>query len=177
MGSSIDLFPPPIYSQEQIHQYFDRINLPQHHRECLVVKEGAGIDDDTARVFLEVLQRHHLAAVPFENLDLHYSVYRSISIDSQEVFNKIAHPGSGQGGYCMENNTMFGAVLQTLGYSVISVGGRVNEAVQPMSASKNWRGPKYDGWYAGRSFSPWGFFISPIPRFNQQILGTIWSTL
>lgn len=118
-----------------------------------MVKEGAGIDDGAARVFLEVLQRHHLAAVPFENLSLHYSVHRSISIDTQGVFNKIAQPGSGRGGYCMENNTLFGAVLQSLGYSVTSVGGRVNEAVQPMSASKNWKGPKYDGWCATLSLS------------------------
>jgi arylamine N-acetyltransferase len=72
----------------------------------------------------------------------------------------------------MENNTLFGSVLRTLGYSVTSVGGRVNEAVQPMSASKNWRGPKYDGWYAALSFSP-----KRLQDLTSQILGTIWLTL
>ena len=47
----------------------------------------------------------------------------------------------------MENNTLFGTVLRSLGYGITSVGGRVNEAAQPISASKNWKGPKYDGWY------------------------------
>ena len=47
----------------------------------------------------------------------------------------------------MENNTLFGTVLRSRGYGTTSVGGRVNEAAQPISASKNWKGPKYDGWY------------------------------
>lgn len=174
MGSNTNLFLRPIYSQEQINQYFDRINLPQHHRESLVIKEGPDIDHDTARVFLGVLQLHHLTAVPFENLSLHYSAHRSISIDSQEVFDKIVHPNTGRGGYCMENNTLFGAVLRSLGYSVTSVGGRVNEAVQPMSASRNWRGPKYDGWYA-KFYSPRHNSLNQ--NLTTQILGTIWSTL
>jgi arylamine N-acetyltransferase len=164
---SINMFPHPFYSQEQVNQYFDRINLPKHHRESLVVKEGANTNDDAAQFFLGVLQRHHLAAVPFENLNLHYSTHRGISIDTQEVFNKIAYPESGRGGYCMENNTLFGAVLRSLGYTVTSVGGRVNEAVQPMSASKNWKGPKYDGWYVNSSCSSIWLSISPRPTFNK----------
>lgn len=49
----------------------------------------------------------------------------------------------------MENSCLFGTVLRSLGYDVMSIGAKVNEAVQPVSASKGWKGPKYDGWYVG----------------------------
>lgn len=135
------------YSPEQLHQYFDRINFPQKYRDLLVVKDNACIDNEVALSLLRALQRYQLAAVPFENLSLHYSVHRSISTDDREVFDKIVDHKSHRGGYCMENSALFGAVLRGLGYNVTSVGGRVNEAVQPMSASKSWKGPTYNGWY------------------------------
>ncbi|KAJ5929895.1 arylamine N-acetyltransferase 2 [Penicillium verhagenii] len=133
----------PTYSADQLNQYFDRIHLPTQYRESFVIKHGA-IDNDDALDFLAVLQRYQLAAIPFENLNLHYSVHRTISTDPQDLFDKIVTLN--RGGYCMENNTLFGTVLGTLGYNVMSAGGRVNEAVQPIAASKTWTGPKYDGW-------------------------------
>ena len=147
MCPDIDWSFRPTYSPDQLNQYFDRINFPQKYRESDIVKNGATINNQAALSFLEVLQRYQLAAVPFENLGLHYSAYRNISIDAQSIFEKIVEGNSDRGGYCMENNTLFGTVLRSLGYNTTSVGGRVNEAVQPMSASKNWKGPKYQGWY------------------------------
>ncbi|KAJ6024048.1 N-acetyltransferase family protein [Penicillium herquei] len=146
MGSAVDWSLRPTYTQEQLVQYFDRISLPQKWRESSVVKERAGADSEDSLAFLKALQRYQVAAVPFENLNLHYSVQRHISIDVQKIFEKIVTSNSERGGYCMENNTLFGTVLRSLGYNVTSVGGRVNEAAQPTAASKNWRGPKYDGW-------------------------------
>ena len=151
-ASVIDWSQRPTYSKEQLGRYFDRVSLPDKYREHPVVKiavAGAsrqGLSTADALDFLRVLQRHHLAAVPFENLNLHYSTHRALSIDPQNLFEKIVSSTSQRGGYCMENNTLLGGILRTLGYSVTSVGGRVNEAAQPISASKNWRGPKYDGW-------------------------------
>lgn len=152
MGSIIDWSLRPVYSPEQLERYFNRIDLPQKYRESPVVSLGASVDSESALSFLKVLQRYQLAAVPFENLNLHYAVKRYISIDAQELFEKIVDSGSDRGGYCMENSTLFGTVLRTMGYNVTSVGGRVNEAVQPISASKDWKGPKYDGWYDNVSF-------------------------
>ncbi|KAJ6021941.1 arylamine N-acetyltransferase 2 [Penicillium herquei] len=145
MATPIDWSYRPNYSAEQLDQYFDRIHLPRQYRKSSVNKCGA-IDNDGALAFLVALQRYQLAAVPFENLNLHYSVHRTISIDPQDLFEKIVTSGNDRGGYCMENSTLFGTVLRSLGYNVTSVGGRVNEAVQPMSTSKTWKGPKYDGW-------------------------------
>ncbi|PYH89329.1 putative N-acetyltransferase family protein [Aspergillus ellipticus CBS 707.79] len=146
MGAAIDWSLRPQYSLQQRDQYFDRISLPQKYRESPVVTGGADTDDVAALSFLKVLQRYQVASVPFENLNLHYAVHRGISIDPQRLFDKIVDPQSHRGGYCMENSTLFGTVLRSLGYNITSVGGRVNEAVQPMSASKNWKGPKFDGW-------------------------------
>lgn len=147
MGTNNDWSLRPTYSPEQLDRYFDRVRLPQKYRKSAVVEAGPSVDNEAALTFLTALQRYQLAAVPFENLDLHYAAHRSISLNSQKLFEKIVDSKSDRGGYCMENSALLGAVLRSLGYSVTSVGGRVNEAAQPMSASKNWRGPKYDGWY------------------------------
>ncbi|KAJ5636981.1 Arylamine N-acetyltransferase [Penicillium lividum] len=115
MGSIIDWSLRPLYSPEQLNQYFDRINIPQKYRESPVVKFGASLDNDTALAFLKVLQRYQVAAVPFENLNLHYAIHRSISIDPHKLFEKIVNSKSDRGD-------------------------------TPISASKDWKGPKYDGW-------------------------------
>ncbi|KAJ5970825.1 uncharacterized protein N7479_000743 [Penicillium vulpinum] len=146
MRSEIDWSLRPTYSPDQLSRYFDRINFPQRYRESTIIKNGASADNQAALSLLETLQRYQLAAVPFENLSLHYSVHRNISIDAQSVFEKVVDSNSDRGGYCMENNVIFGTVLRSLGYNTTSVGGRVNEAVQPMSTSKNWTGPKFQGW-------------------------------
>ncbi|GLA18047.1 N-terminal acetyltransferase [Aspergillus niger] len=147
MGSRIDWAARPTYSLEQLGRYFDRIGLPDKYREALLLmQDGAELNAQSALALLKALQRYQLAAVPFENLNLHYAVHRSISIDPHKLFEKIVDSNSRRGGYCMENSVLFGTVLRSLGYEVTAVGGRVNEAAQPMSTSKNWRGPKYDGW-------------------------------
>ena len=46
----------------------------------------------------------------------------------------------------MENSLLFGTVLRSLGFDVVSIGAKVNEAVQGLSAKRGWKGPKYDGW-------------------------------
>ncbi|KAJ6086361.1 N-acetyltransferase family protein [Penicillium sp. IBT 16267x] len=146
MGSVIDWSQRPSYSPEQLDQYFARVNLPRRYRESSIPQSGIHIHNEASLDFLKVLQRYQVAAVPFENLNLHYSVHRHISIDVEKLFDKIVDTKSERGGYCMEINTFFGTVLRSLGYNVMSVGCRVNEAAQPISASKNWKGPKYDGW-------------------------------
>lgn len=139
------------YTPEQLHRYFDRIALPQKARNALLPDEKAvngyhSHDEQTRLNLLATLQRYQVAAVPFENLNLHYSTHHSISIDAEDLFYKIVDERNGRGGYCMENNGLFGTVLRSLGYNAYSVGARVNEAVQPMAAGKNWKGPKFDGW-------------------------------
>lgn len=133
----------PTYTAAQIQQYYERIRLPESLRKTpvsTIANTREGLE------FLKVLVKHQLAYVPFENLDLHYSPHHTISIDPQHLFRKIVGRHAGRGGYCMENSALFGTVLRSLGYDIVSIGAKVNEAVQPMAAGKSWKGPIYDGW-------------------------------
>jgi len=76
--------------------------------------------------YLGLLQRHHLTNVPFENLSLHYSPSRHISLHPQALFHKIVE-GNGIGGYCMELNGAFGILLRSLGYKIYSMGAHVHD--------------------------------------------------
>ena len=119
---SSELSQRPVYSADQISQYFNRIKLPSRLHDFRQARK----DDDLG--FLTALQRHQLARVPFENLVLHYSTHHSVSLDPQHLYRKVVDRG-GMGGYCMENNCFFGTVLRTLGYDVYSVGARVSNAM------------------------------------------------
>lgn len=104
-----------MYTEAQLDQYFRHIGFDSNSH--------AG--NTLAR--LAELQRRHLARVPFENVTLHYSRHRHLSLDLEDLFEKIVLHG--RGGYCMEVNTFFAAVLRSLGYTLISSGGRVREPV------------------------------------------------
>lgn len=125
------------YTPAQIHQYYDRINLPEKYRhEPGQASTKIASQTSTGLDFLSALQRHNLANIPFENLDLHYSSHHSISIDAQEIFDKIVAGGrkKGRGGYCMVNNALFANVLRGLGFNVTSHGARISSSV---SAAKD----------------------------------------
>lgn len=63
---------------------------------------------------LAALHRAHLAAIPFENLDV--ILGRGISVDLEHVQAKLVDRG--RGGYCYEHAILFGAVLSRLGFRV-----------------------------------------------------------
>jgi arylamine N-acetyltransferase len=133
----------PMYTTEQVHQIYGRIRLPQKYRhdpsETKELTRGDG-----GLELLSTLQRHHLANVPFENLELHYSPTKVINTDPELLFQKIVTQNTGRGGYCMENNLFFGTLLRTLGFSVMSTGGRVNTAVAPSGDIGSEE--RYTGW-------------------------------
>lgn len=122
--------PRATYTQEQIFQFYDRINLPSEWR--LAVEEAKRTSrGDQALEFLSVLKRYTLANIPFESAELHYSRNQIIDIHPEILFSKIVSQGTGRGGYCMENNALFATVLRTLGFEIMSTGGRVNAAAAP----------------------------------------------
>lgn len=131
------------YTASQIQQYYETVRLPQSHRN-ISVPEIANTSDGLK--FLALLQKHQLAYVPFENLELHYSSHHTITLDPEHLFHKIVERDAGRGGYCMENSNLFGTMLRSLGFDVKAIGAKVNEAVQPVSGRKGWKGPIYDGW-------------------------------
>jgi arylamine N-acetyltransferase len=136
--------PHPTYTTEQVDQIYHRIRLPEQYRYSPSEETKELTRSDGALELLSALQRHHLANVPFENLELHYSPTKVINTDHELLFQKIVTQNTGRGGYCMENNLFFATLLRTLGFSVMSTGGRVNTAVQPSGDI----GPeeRYTGW-------------------------------
>lgn len=68
---------------------------------------------------LKALQRAHLFAVPFENLDIHTGK----PIELANSFDKVVRRG--RGGFCYELNPLFAELLQALGFTVKLVSGRV----------------------------------------------------
>ena len=122
------------YTKEQVYQIYDRINLPKPHRHEPGEESKTIARGDDGLKLLSALQRHHIAKVPFENLELHYSPTKVINTDAELLFQKIVTQNTGRGGYCMENNLFFGTLLRSLGFSVMSTGGRVNTAVAPNGA-------------------------------------------
>ncbi|MBB4096587.1 arylamine N-acetyltransferase family protein [Sphingomonas kyeonggiensis] len=66
------------------------------------------------RATLTALMRAHLAAMPFENLDVQLG--RPVSLDPDAIFDKLVTRR--RGGWCYEQNGLFGRVLAALGYDV-----------------------------------------------------------
>jgi N-hydroxyarylamine O-acetyltransferase len=70
---------------------------------------------------LRGLHQAHATSIPFENLDI--LLGRSIDLDLASVFDKLVTRR--RGGYCFEQNTLFAAVLEAVGFQVTRLGARV----------------------------------------------------
>ncbi|KAF8866475.1 cysteine proteinase [Acephala macrosclerotiorum] len=108
MSSSQDQLP---YTQAQVEAYLSRVSLPE------IARSKGSLE------YLSALQKHHLVAVPFENLSLHYSKEHTNSLNKDDLYEKIVTRR--KGGYCFESNGFFGLMLRSLGFEVVSVGARV----------------------------------------------------
>lgn len=60
------------------------------------------------------LHRAHVAAIPFENLDI--VLGRGVAVDLDSVQAKLV--GNRRGGYCYEHGLLFAAALERVGYDV-----------------------------------------------------------
>jgi N-hydroxyarylamine O-acetyltransferase len=74
---------------------------------------------------LAALQRAHMLAVPFENLDIHLG--RRLVLDPAVNYAKIVERG--RGGWCFELNGLFAWLLEELGFGVTLLGSRVDGSV------------------------------------------------
>jgi len=70
---------------------------------------------------LLALHRAHCAAIPFENLDI--LLGRGISLDLPALEAKLVR--GRRGGYCFEQNTLFRAALEAMGFRVTALAARV----------------------------------------------------
>jgi N-hydroxyarylamine O-acetyltransferase len=93
-----------------VKAYFDRIGY-------------RGSADPTPET-LCALQRAHMLAVPFENLDI--PLKRPIVLDEERLFDKIV--SRRRGGFCYELNSLFSALLREMGFNVQRLSARVANA-------------------------------------------------
>ncbi len=70
---------------------------------------------------LAALVLRHVASIPFENIDAFLG--RRPSLDPAEVERKLVHEG--RGGWCFEQNLLFGNALRALGFEVGDLAARV----------------------------------------------------
>jgi N-hydroxyarylamine O-acetyltransferase len=94
----------------------DRLDLEAYLRRI-------GFDGDTAPTVqtLVALHRAHVAAVPFENVDI--VLGRGVLVDLESVQAKLVDRR--RGGYCYEHGLLFAATLERLGYTVDRLLARV----------------------------------------------------
>ncbi|PSK42401.1 hypothetical protein B9Z65_4315 [Elsinoe australis] len=139
--------PPATFTATQLEAFYTRINLPTAHRHPPSDPSLADAlsSPPTSLALLTALIRHSLAAIPFENLSLHYSPHHSIDISPSYLYDKIVNSPA-RGGYCMENNTLLLTVLRSLGFNVYPVGAKINESVGNDDPSVPTDHLKYSGW-------------------------------
>ena len=153
MATSHPLSERYAYSIDQLRRYLRHVSFPTKNSESLDFARQDAFNK------LALLQKHQLSAVPFDSLILHYSQHHTVSLDEAALYEKIVGGGEeevkhqedvtelswlpakgGKGGYCMENNAFFAAVLRGLGYDVVTCGARVSWAVNGTP------GGGYSGW-------------------------------
>src|ERR1700744_2551539 len=78
---------------------------------------------------LKALQTSHLDAIPFEAIDP--LLRRPVKLDLASIQAKVVD-GS-RGGYCYEHNLLLRAALQTIGFEVTGLAGRVRWMSPPGS--------------------------------------------
>ncbi|MHB0776029.1 arylamine N-acetyltransferase family protein [Halomonas sp. WWR20] len=78
---------------------------------------------------LRSLQAHHVAAIPFENLDV--LLGREIELTPQAIDTKLIVDR--RGGYCFEQNSLFKRMLEAIGFEVVGLLARVQWMSAPES--------------------------------------------
>jgi N-hydroxyarylamine O-acetyltransferase len=103
-------------STNQLNAYLARIDLDQP------------LATDFAN--LDALHRAHVLAIPFENLDVQLG--NPPTLDPARIFDKLVTRR--RGGWCYEQNGLFGRVLATLGFPVTRLSAGVMRQLRGESA-------------------------------------------
>ncbi len=104
-------------------RYLDRIGYPHSRR--------ARLQPDLE--CLRELTRLHTQSIPFENLDTLMREPVRLDIDSIEAKLVDAR----RGGYCFEQNALFAAALEDIGYAVTPLAARVVWGLDPAARRSN----------------------------------------
>jgi len=123
---------------------------------------------------LEALHLAHATRVPFENLDI--LLGRPIRLDLDSLQAKIIE--AGRGGYCFEQNLLFGAVLRELGFSVTNLAARVRyraRQIRPRTHMLLLVRCDDDLWVADVGFGGDGLLL-PVPlRSKRETRQFVWT--
>ncbi|XP_051795389.1 arylamine N-acetyltransferase, pineal gland isozyme NAT-10-like [Acanthochromis polyacanthus] len=74
---------------------------------------------------LKLIHKLHILSIPFENLSIHCG--EKIIMDLEVIFNKVVR--TSRGGWCLENNFLFGWVLREMGYDTTTLSSRVFNSI------------------------------------------------
>ncbi|XP_011491989.1 arylamine N-acetyltransferase, pineal gland isozyme NAT-10-like [Oryzias latipes] len=96
----------------KLEEYFQRIDF-------------RGSRDKADLATLKAIHKLHVMSIPFENLSIHCGE-RNI-MDLPIIFNKLVR--SKRGGWCLENNYLFGWVLREMGFNTTMLSSRVFNSI------------------------------------------------
>jgi len=96
--------------------------------EAYLSRIGYSGSAEPSEAVLVALHRAHLAAIPFENLDI--LLGRGVRVDLESIQAKLVD--ARRGGYCYEHGQLFGAALERLGFEVERLLARVVPDGEPM---------------------------------------------
>ncbi|XP_039990915.1 arylamine N-acetyltransferase, pineal gland isozyme NAT-10-like isoform X3 [Xiphias gladius] len=98
-----------------------KMNLEEYFKRIAFHGSYGKLDLET----LKLIHKQHVMSIPFENLSIHCG--ERISMDLEVIFNKIVRRD--RGGWCLENNFLFGWVLREMGYNTTTLGCRVFNSI------------------------------------------------
>lgn len=110
---------------------------------------------------LTALHRAHVRAVPFENLDV--ALGRPVPLDLKSLQAKLVERR--RGGYCYEQNSLFAAVLERIGFTVNGRGARNRSrgaALPPVTHALLVVAIEGEQWLADVGFG-WQGPLEPVP--------------
>jgi N-hydroxyarylamine O-acetyltransferase len=123
---------------------------------------------------LESLHLAHATHIPFENLDI--LLHRPIRLDLQSLQAKMV--GGLRGGYCFEQNLLFAAALESVGFPVRRLAARVRyrtQAVLPRTHMLLLVDVDGSGWIADVGFGAKGLLL-PVPfRAGEPVRQFAWT--
>jgi N-hydroxyarylamine O-acetyltransferase len=142
-----------------LEAYFQRIGYPGDRRPT--------------RAVLEALHLAHATHLPFENLDV--PLGRPIRLDLESLQAKLVR--GRRGGYCFEQNTLFAAALERLGFHVTGLGARVRMGATRFTPRTHMvLKVDVDGgaWLADVGFGGEGLLL-PVPLTGEAVRQFAWT--
>ena len=115
---------------------------------------------------LRELHRAHVAHIPFENLDI--LLGKPIRLDLESLQGKLVRDR--RGGYCFEQNALFAAVLERLGFPITRLAARVRSGtgeVRPRTHMALKVEADGKSWLADVGFGGWGL-LEPIALVDGE---------